>query len=78
VSGGDEVRPLGTISTRDRWAVIDGDRMRMLTTDECRAAMGFPAGYRLPAAHAQAVHMLGNAVCPPVATDIIRAMLRAG
>lgn len=76
-SGRSLARPLGTITTRDRWAVIDGDRMRMLTTDECRAAMGFPAGYRLPAAHAQAVHMLGNAVCPPVATDIILALMRA-
>ena len=67
-------RPLGTITTVDRWAVIDGDRMRMLTADECRAAMGFPAGYRLPAQHKEAVHLLGNAVCPPVASDIIAAL----
>lgn len=69
-------RPIGTITTRDRWAVIDGDRMRMLTADECRAAMGFPADYRLPQQHKQAVHMLGNAVCPPVAADIINAVMR--
>ncbi|MEY2690234.1 MAG: hypothetical protein RL375_4434 [Pseudomonadota bacterium] len=67
-------RPLGTITTRDRWSVIDGDHLRMLTADECRAAMGFPAGYRLPRQHAQAVHLLGNAVCPPVAADIINAI----
>lgn len=67
-------RPLGTITTRDRWSVINGDHMRMLTADECRAAMGFPAGYRLPAQHHKAVHLLGNAVCPPVATDIINAI----
>ena len=70
-------RPLGTITTRDRWAVIDGERMRMLSADECRAAMGFPAGYRLPAQHHQAVHLLGNAVCPPVATDMIDALRAA-
>lgn len=70
-------RPLGTITTRDRWAVIDGDRMRMLAADECRAAMGFPAGYRLPVQHRQAVHLLGNAVCPPVAADIINALRHA-
>ncbi len=70
-------RPLGTITTRDRWAVIDGDRMRMLTADECRAAMGFPGGYRLPQAHRDAVHLLGNAVCPPVARDVIEAVRRA-
>lgn len=70
-------RPLGTITTRDRWAVIDGGRMRMLAADECRAAMGFPAGYRLPSQHQQAVHLLGNAVCPPVAADIINALRAA-
>lgn len=67
-------RPLGTITTRDRWAVIDGDRMRMLTKDENRAAMGFPASYQLPQQHKAAVHMLGNAVCPPVARDLITAI----
>lgn len=70
-------RPLGTITTRDRWAVIDGDRMRMLSADECRAAMGFPEGYRLPATHKDAVHLLGNAVCPPVARDLILAIREA-
>lgn len=70
-------RPLGTITTRDRWAVIDADRMRMLTADECRAAMGFPAGYRLPTTHKDAVHLLGNAVCPPVARDLISALKEA-
>lgn len=70
-------RPVGTITTRDRWAVIDHDRMRMLTADECRAAMGFPAGYRLPEQHQLAVHLLGNAVCPPVATDLIQAIRSA-
>ena len=70
-------RPLGTVTTVARWAVVDGDRMRMLTTDECRAAMGFPAGYRLPKRHDKAVHLLGNAVCPPVAADIITALKAA-
>lgn len=70
-------RPIGTITTRDRWAVIDGDRMRMLTKDECRAAMGFPDEYLLPENHREAVHLLGNAVCPPVAADIIQAIKAA-
>ena len=70
-------RPLGTITTRDRWAVIDGERMRMLSADECRAAMGFPAGYQLPQQHRAAVHLLGNAVCPPVAADLINAIREA-
>lgn len=70
-------RPIGTVTTRDRWAVVDGNRMRMLLADECRAAMGFPAGYRLPDRHRDAVHMLGNAVCPPVAADLLTAIMEA-
>lgn len=70
-------RPVGTITTKDRHAIIDGDRMRMFSAQECRAAMGFPASYILPAAHRDAVHMLGNAVCPPAARDVITAMLEA-
>lgn len=70
-------KPLGTLTTRDRHAVIDGDRMRMLTVDEVRAGMGFPASYHLPKSHKLAVHMLGNAVCPPVATALINAVREA-
>ncbi|WP_296249517.1 DNA cytosine methyltransferase [uncultured Stenotrophomonas sp.] len=71
------LRPIGTITTRDRWAVIDGDRMRMLSVAEARIAMGFPAQYRLPRQHRAAMHMLGNAVCPPVARDLIAALVAA-
>ncbi len=67
-------RPLGTVTTRDRWAIVDGDRMRMLSTQECRRAMGFPDSYLLPNNHKEALHMLGNAVCPPVARDVINAI----
>ena len=70
-------RPIGTITTRDRWALIDGDRMRMLRVDEARAGMGFPARTRLPASSRDAMHMLGNAVCPPVAADFISALRAA-
>jgi DNA (cytosine-5)-methyltransferase 1 len=70
-------RPVGTITTRDRHAIIDGNRMRMFSKEECRAAMGFPDSYILPARHEDAVHMLGNAVCPPAARDVITAMLEA-
>lgn len=67
-------RPIGTITTRDRWSVIDGDRMRMLSVPEARAAMGFPEYYHLPANKRQAMMMLGNAVCPPAAADFITAL----
>jgi DNA (cytosine-5)-methyltransferase 1 len=48
--------------------------MRMLTVPENCAAMGFPKGYQLPAQTHQAIHLLGNAVCPPVARDVISAL----
>lgn len=66
--------PLGTVTTRDRYAVVDGPRMRMLSVSEYRAAMGFPEGYSLPSNRRLAIHLLGNAVCPPVASAVLRAL----
>jgi DNA (cytosine-5)-methyltransferase 1 len=65
-------KPLGTVTTRDRFGLVDGDRMRMLTVEEYRKAMGFPAEYQLPRSRKTAIHLLGNAVCPPVAAEIVR------
>lgn len=64
-------RPIGTLTTNDRWGVVDGDRTRMLMASESRDAMGFPPTYQLPDNHKQATKMLGNAVCPPVARDLL-------
>lgn len=69
-------RPIGTITTRDRWAVVDGDRMRMLTPRECLGFMGFHAGYALPREHRTAIHLLGNAVPPPLAAHVINEVRR--
>lgn len=69
-------RPIGTLTTRDRWAVVDGDRMRMLSIPEARAVMGFPSDYVLPSSKQTAMHMLGNAVVPHVAAEVIRAVCR--
>ena len=54
--------------------MVRGGHMRMLSHHEARAAMGFPADYQLPENHKDALHMLGNAVCPPVAADVIQAL----
>jgi DNA (cytosine-5)-methyltransferase 1 len=70
-------RPLGTITTRDRWAIVDGDRMRMISVTEAKAAMGFPSNYLLPENSRLAMHMLGNAVTPPAARDVIKALKEA-
>ena len=77
-SGGRSVhRPLGTVTTRDRYGLVEGNRMRMLSVEEYRRAMGFRADYHLPASKKDATLMLGNAVCPPVAAAIIGAIKRA-
>ncbi|WP_339898251.1 DNA cytosine methyltransferase [uncultured Gilvimarinus sp.] len=70
-------RPVGTITTRDRWAIIDGDRMRMFSRFECRAAMSFPATYQLPENHRLAVHLMGNAVCPKPVSRLLSAVREA-
>ncbi len=67
-------RPIGTLTTKARWALIDGDRMRMVSAVEGRALQGFPADYRLPANEAQAWHLIGNAVAPAQACDVIDAL----
>lgn len=70
-------RPIGTITTRDRWAIVDGDRMRMLTADENLLAMSFPADTLRPANHRLTVHMAGNAVPPLAGARIIEALKAA-
>ena len=70
-------RPIGTLTTRARWAVVAGDRMRMVSSREGIALMGLPAGYQLPADEKTAWHLIGNAVCPPVACDLINALRAA-
>jgi len=70
-------RPLGTVTTIDRWAVVDGNKMRMLQPSEYRKAMTFPAHYTLPRVKRDAVKMLGNAVPPLAASEIIKASLKA-
>lgn len=68
--------PIGALTTRDRYAVVDGDRVRMLTVDEQRAFMGFPERYALPAQRRLATHLLGNAVCPPVMQAVVADLAR--
>lgn len=70
-------RPIGTITTRDRWAVIDGDRMRMVNVPEARRAQGFRDDYLLPDRAKDAMHMLGNAVPPPMVADVLTELQAA-
>ena len=70
-------RPIGTITTLDRWALVRGDEMRMLSANEALAAMSFPADTKRPDNHRQTMHMAGNAVPPLAGQRIIEAMLEA-
>jgi len=67
-------RPIATITTKDRFLVVDGDRKRMLSVDEAKRAMSFPASYRLTGNRAEQMKQLGNAVCPAMAQGIAEQM----
>lgn len=70
-------RPIGTLTTKDRWSLIKGDQMRMVQIPEAKRIMGFRDSYQLPASHTAAMQMLGNAVCPPVPAAILQGVLKA-
>lgn len=70
-------RPIGTLTTKDRYLVVDGDRCRMLSLDEAREAMGFPESYRLLGSKTEQLKQLGNAVPPPLARGVVQQILRA-
>lgn len=70
-------RPLGTVTTKDRWAVVRGDEMRMLSVNEYRAAMSFDEDTKLPPRKDLAIQMLGNATCPIQVADVINAIKAA-
>lgn len=69
-------RPIGTIPTKDRWAVIDGDYTRFIQVSEARKAFGYRPDYILPPSHSEAIMMLGNSVPPPMARDFMSALKR--
>ena len=70
-------RPIGTLTTVDRYAVIDGDRIRMVSIAEAKRFMGLPADYQLPPDHKSAMKMIGNAVHTLAACDVINALRAA-
>ncbi len=67
-------RPLGTVTTKDRYCLVSGDRMRMLTAHEYLLAQGFPTEYRVPPLKRLAVHLIGNSVVPAVAKHVCEAI----
>lgn len=51
--------------------------MRMVMVDEARAPMSFRPNYKLPGNKRDAMHMLGNAVCPLVECEVLMALQEA-
>lgn len=74
-------RPLGTVTTHDRWALVDWSGqtpvMRMMQPAEYAAATGLRADFELPSKRTEAIHLIGNMVVPVVATDILVALREA-
>ncbi|BCK57390.1 DNA cytosine methyltransferase [Nocardia wallacei] len=78
-------RPMGTQSTRDRYALVDAIsettiddvRFRMLKPREIGDAMAFTTGYTVLGNNREQVRQYGNAVTPPVAEILISALVEA-
>lgn len=77
-------RPLRTITTVDRFAVVkpdakNGHVMRMLQVPELLEAMGMPKEMKLvDGTRRDKIKMIGNAVCPPVMTAVINSLTKGG
>lgn len=73
-------RPLRTITTLDRFALVHHDgsepRLRMLQVPELKRAMGFDAGFKLPVGtRRDRIRLLGNGVCPPVMKAVVSSLV---
>ena len=73
-------RPLRTITTLDRFALIRHDgyepRMRMLQVPELKRAMGFDDDFKLPiGTRRDRIRLIGNGVCPPVMTAVVNSLI---
>ena len=73
-------RPLRTITTVDRFALVQRDghepRMRMLQVPELKRAMGFDENFNLPVGtRRERIRLLGNSVCPPVMKAVVETLV---
>ena len=70
-------RPIGTLTTVDRYALVRGDRGRMLTVAEALRLSSFPAGYVLAGNRRDGMKQTGNCVPPLLAAHVIRSVCAA-
>lgn len=78
VAGKPVSEPCGTLTTRDRHAILTrvGDTLhyRMLNRAEQARIQGFPDGYHWRGNGTEVTKQIGNSVVPPVAADLGRAV----
>ena len=73
-------RPLRTITTLDRFALVRHDghepRLRMLQVPELKRAMGFDEDFKLSVGtRRDRIRLLGNGVCPPVMKAVVESLV---
>jgi DNA (cytosine-5)-methyltransferase 1 len=71
--------PIRTITTKNHWLLVDGDVYRGLTERELARGMALPDTFAWPATTGrnEAICGIGNAVPPPMAEHVVRAVLEA-
>lgn len=70
-------RPIGTLTTVDRYALVRGDRGRMLSVAEMLRLSSFPAGHVLTGTRRDQVKQIGNAVPPGLAAHVVKTVMEA-
>lgn len=74
-------RPLDTITTKDRFGLVEGDlqrldiRFRMLQPSELAAAQGFPDSYIFTGSKTEIVKQIGNSVPPSFSKALLSSYL---
>lgn len=72
-------QPIRTITTKDQWVIVDGDRYRPLTVREYARAMSFRDSYKWPddVSRAENIKGIGNAIPPLVARGVVHLVAEA-
>ena len=71
--------PINTITTKNQWRLVDGDVYRVVTERELARGQALPDTFSWPAELPRNVVIkgIGNAVPPPMATYVVRAVMEA-
>ena len=68
-------RPIGTLTTRDRYVLVRGDLARVLSLREQLRLASFPDTYPLAGTRADGVTQVGNCVPPLLARHVVGAVM---